>query len=322
MAEETLISWCDATFNPWIGCTRISPACTGCYAANLMETRMGVAKWGGPGAGVGTRVRTSPANWSKPLTWNKKAAARMASWDALPVGKRRGPRPVAPFVFCASLADVFDNEVPAEWRRDLFDLIRATPNLTWLLLTKRPGNILKMVSDMAAGETGQWWPGNAAIGCTVVNQEEADRDVPKLLGTKAALQPAFAFLSMEPLLGPVWIEPYLPDREAEYLHGSGRPAVDWVITGGETDQGAWRSRPSNPGWFRSIRDQCAAASVFYHHKQNGEWLESMHMQQERIHYDPKMEVRGSDVHGLFYKVGKALAGRRLDLVEHNGRPSA
>ena len=299
---ETTISWTAApdgtpgfTFNPWIGCTRISPACTGCYAAHLMETRMGVAVWGGPGAGVGTRVRTSKANWSKPLTWNKKAGAN-------------GTRP---FVFCASLADVFDNEVPAEWRTDLFDLIRATPNLTWLLLTKRPGNIEKMfreATDYRWG-AGALWPSNAAIGCTVVNQEEADRDIPKLLHAKTRLKPAFCFLSMEPLLGPVDLSWHMP-------------GVDWVITGGETDQGAFRSRPSNPGWFRRIRDVCAEWEVPYHHKQNGEWLEAMHMQQERIHYDPKMEVRGSDVDGLFYKVGKAHAGRRLDCVTHDGRPPA
>ncbi|SOD00191.1 Phage protein Gp37/Gp68, partial [Rhizobium sp. AN5] len=122
MADSTNISWADMTFNPWIGCTRIAPACDGCYAAHLMETRMHRAEWGGPGKGNGTRARTSAANWRKPLAWNATAA-------------KEGTRP---FVFCASLADVFDNAIPEEWRRDLFDLIRATPHLVWLLLTKRP----------------------------------------------------------------------------------------------------------------------------------------------------------------------------------------
>ena len=131
MADQTNISWADMTFNPVIGCARVSPACDGCYAAHMMETRFGRVTWGGPGKGVGTRVRTSPANWRKPLAWNRASAAS-------------GTRP---FVFCASLADVFDNQWQKEWRRDLFDLIGATPNLIWLLLTKRPQNIIKMCAE-------------------------------------------------------------------------------------------------------------------------------------------------------------------------------
>jgi protein gp37 len=110
------------------------------------------------------------------------------------------------FVF-PSMCDPFDNHPDlAEPRRRFFDLIRATPNLTWLLLTKRPGNIVKLFREAHPWPSGggwNWWPRNAAIGCTVVTQEEADRDIPKLLAAKAALNPAFAFLSMEPLLGPV-----------------------------------------------------------------------------------------------------------------------
>jgi protein gp37 len=181
MAENSAISWTDDTFNPWIGCTKVSPACDGCYAENLMATRYGRVQWGAPGQGEGTRQRTS---------FGEDYPAR--------------------FVFCASLADVFDNAVPVEWRRDLFDLIRKTPHLTWLLLTKRPGMIGKLFADTLSGindpavPLGQSrWPRNAAIGCTVVTQEEADRDIPKLLAAKAALNPAFAFVSMEPLLGPV-----------------------------------------------------------------------------------------------------------------------
>lgn len=109
MAENSKIEWTVHTFNPWIGCTRVSPACDHCYAAELMDTRYGRAKWG-PGE---ARVRTSPSNWKLPLRWNREAMAN-------------GTRPT---VFCASLADVFDVEVDPQWRRDLFELIEATPHL-------------------------------------------------------------------------------------------------------------------------------------------------------------------------------------------------
>lgn len=317
---ETTISWTSGpngeqgyTFNPWVGCARVSPACDGCYAAFMMETRMGRVTFGGPGKGVGTRDRTSKANWSKPLTWNKLAGARMASWDALPPEKRRGPRPVRPMVFCASLADVFDNAVDPQWRADLFDLIRATPNLVWLLLTKRPQNILKMVK--AAGGL----PPNVALGTTVEDMQRLRLNGAALMAALGVLKtldetPAlFGFLSCEPLLegldleelGPGWWE-----------------WITWVITGGETDQGTFRARPSNPGHFRAILHQCLRRGVLYHHKQNGEWLEHMHLQQEVGMFNPgDYENRYIPGWGHFYKVGKKVAGRRLDCVEHNGRPA-
>lgn len=247
MAEETNISWADATFNPWIGCAKVSPACDGCYAEALMGTtgRYGRAEWGGPGAGVGTRVRTSKANWSKPRTWDRKAAAN-------------GTRP---FVFCASLADVFDNAVPTEWRRDLFDLIRATPNLTWLLLTKRPGMIVKLFDgahEDHADACQLQWPRNAAIGFTAVTQAEMDRDSRRALGAYHALSPAFLFWSGEPLLEHVIV----PD---DLLALGGR---FWAITGGETDQGKHKARDTPNGAFQGVRDQCVAAGVPYQHKQN------------------------------------------------------
>jgi protein gp37 len=269
MGEHTKISWCDDTFNPWIGCTKISVgthgACEHCYAEHLMDHRMGRVNWGPHGE----RKRTSEANWKQPLKWSREAA------------KAGQPR----FVFCASLADVFDNQVPAEWRRDLFDLIRATPHLTWLLLTKRPGNIVKLFMEALATSVAlgldECWPRNAAIGCTVVTQAEADRDIPVLLAAKAALNPAFAFLSIEPMLGPIDLTLLRPKEGAfmDALRGFTRapgshlldigegPKLDWIITGGETDQGKHKARMMNPAWARSIRDQCSAAGVPFHLKQ-------------------------------------------------------
>jgi protein gp37 len=218
MGEVTKIEWADHTFNPWIGCTKVSPACDGCYAENLMANRYGRVRWG---AGE-DRQRTAPANWRKPIAWNKTAVANAS------------PEPT--YVFCASLADVFDNEVDPLWRVDLFDLIEATPALTWLLLTKRIGNVMKMTDPLRGCRP---LPRNAAVGATMANQEEYDRDRMKLWEVKQALAPAFTFGSFEPLLSLIILDKYAPD---------------WIIVGGETNQGAHKARHAAPDWMRSMRD--------------------------------------------------------------------
>lgn len=284
MGEVTAISWCDHTFNPWIGCTKVSPACDGCYAENLMANRYGRVEWGAPGKGNGTRSRTSPANWRQPLRWNRKAEAE-------------GTRP---FVFCSSLADVFDNQVPAEWRVDLFELIRATPKLVWLLLTKRPQNIVRF-SREAGG-----LPWNAALGATFANQEEYDRDRMKLWEAGRRLLPLFTFGSFEPLLGQVILDKHSPD---------------WIITGGETDQGGHKARPTHPDWFRSLRDQCVSAGVPFHHKQNGEWVaDDGSGGLDRMDKFLGKPEAFSETDEPVFKIGKRHTGRLLDGLEHNARP--
>lgn len=271
MAQNSDIEWTDHTFNPWEGCQKVSPGCDHCYAeARNARFGGGIAINWGPGA---TRRRTSAANWRKPLQWNANHAAFFAEHG----------RPQR--VFCASLADVFDNSVPDSWRSDLFDLIARTPNLDWLLLTKRIGNVMHLLRRLtptgdredglsrAEGSTEHWghcvahdWlagmpPRNVWIGATIVNQEEADRDVPKLLAVPARVR----FLSMEPLLGPVTLQPNWLDGEWEQ---GVFPAIDWVIAGGESGHGA---RPMHPEWVRSLRNQCAGTGVPFLFKQWGEW---------------------------------------------------
>lgn len=259
MAENTKIEWTDHTFSPWTGCTKVSPACDHCYAEGWAK-RSGHVKWGSGQP----RRRTSDANWRMPLKWNREA-------------ERTGVRPR---VFCASLADVFDNEVDPAWRADLFKLIADTQNLNWLLLTKRVGNVMKMANEVAdmprlGSHTGhliahQWRngspPKNVWLGATVVNQEEADRDIPKLLTVPAAKR----FLSIEPMLGPMLL-PFERLREWNRIallnqqeHAVSR--IDWVIVGGESGPGA---RPMSPDWARSIRDQCEEAGVALFVKQMG-----------------------------------------------------
>jgi protein gp37 len=275
---ETTIEWTSGprgeigyTFNGWIGCTKVSDGCLNCYAEQQDKFR----SWTPEGWGAGKpRRRTSKDNWDKPLRWNKAAAA---------AGERRK-------VFCSSLADVFDNEVPDGWRVDLFRLIRDTPNLNWLLLTKRIGNAARMIAETLTHIGGipepvPIWPArNVWLGATVVNQEEADRDIPKLLEIPAQAR----FLSMEPLLGPVNLHEFISndlERRCPRCGWRGRGArgsscgncglgpedgpLHWVIVGGESGRGA---RPLELNWIRDIVKQCKAAGVPVLVKQLGQYV--------------------------------------------------
>src|SRR5574337_172413 len=221
MAEQTAIEWAHHSWSPWLGCTKVSDACDNCYAETWAK-RTGQAKlW------QGERRRTSAAYWRKPLSWDR---------DAEREGIRRRVFP--------SLCDPFDNQVPAEWRRDFFDLVRMTPFIDWLLLTKRPQNIAKML-----GGTVLRLPKNVWIGTTTESQEEADRRIPNLLRVPASV----CFLSCEPLLSDIDLTVWI-DR------------LDWVICGGESGH---QARSMTPEWARHLRDQCVSAGVPFHFKQWG-----------------------------------------------------
>lgn len=285
MAEDSGISWTTHTWNPWMGCTKVSPACDGCYAEALMDKRYNKVQWGNH-----PRQRTGAHTWNDPRRWQRRA-------------EKEGSRP---FVFCASLADIFDNQVPVEWRADAFNVMRETPRLVYLLLTKRPQNIVKL-SDAVGG-----LPVNAALGTTVEDQKRAGINLPALKAAKIETNPLFTFGSFEPLLGPVVVPPaFMPD---------------WVITGGETDQGGHKARPSHHDWFRDLRDQAAAAGVPYHHKQNGEWIPLTQYGGGEWPSDSggccRLTYSGDKADGGFpmQKVGKKFAGRLLDGVEHNDFP--
>jgi protein gp37 len=295
MAENTRIEWAHHTFNPWVGCTRVSPGCDHCYAESWAK------RTGQSGLWTGERRRTSPANWAKVIKWDRAAEA---------AGERHR-------VFCASLADVFDNQAEKTWRDLLWNLIHQTKHLDWLLLTKRPQNIAKMLPpDWGAG-----WP-NVWLGTTVENQDEADRRIPHLLAVPAVVR----FLSCEPLLGPVDLyngepDPRLDGHKAtqtflgewwehgDNLRGPPRKGVDWVICGGESGPGA---RPMHQDWARSLRDQCLAAGVPFHFKQWGEFWPNHFFDDNRTIQPETMWMD---------RVGKKTAGRLLDDREWNEVPA-
>ena len=310
MSENTLIEWADHTFNPWIGCTKVSPGCDNCYA-EAWDRRFAVSghamRWG---AGV-NRSRTAAANWRKPLAWNARAAELQAQH-----GRRQR-------VFCSSLADVFDNEVPVQWRRDLFDLIDATPHLDWLLLTKRIGIAGRLYAN-AYLDSARPWPANVWLGATVVNQEEADRDIPKLLAVPARVR----FLSIEPMLGPIDVQAAI--NLMPWQIGGGDAGLHWVICGGESGP---KARPMHPEWARSLRDQCSAAGVPFLFKQWGEWAPAESVADDDERKLPELWLRldgtepapgsGVDFFGgdeVLYRLGKKAAGRLLDGRTHDGFP--
>jgi protein gp37 len=346
MSETTGISWTDATFNPWWGCTKVSPACDPCYAErDAKRFAPGRVLWG-----VGSeRRRFEDKHWNEPLRWARTLPAKL--------GRR-------PRVFCASMADWLDKDAAPYDQARLLDTIRLTPELDWLLLTKRIGNwrqLIERALDVRKGRddhgrhhavewTKAWLdgkpPANVWLGSTVVNQEEADRDIPKLLAVPARVR----FLSIEPMLGPIdlssikvggghGLHEFDPIITGNPLRRASRddPHVHWVIAGGESGPHA---RPMHPDWLRSLRDQCAAAGVPFHFKQWGEhspgelaanpaypddegsaWRVD---QIGRRWHDPmeSLKPRSEWAPIKFARPGKKAAGRLLDGVEHNGFPEA
>lgn len=215
------------TFNPWIGCLKIAKECQYCYAETFAH-RWGMNVWG-PAMTTPRKV-TSAANWRKPLQWNREAEAE---------GHRRS-------VFCASLADVFeDHPQLAEPRARLWTLMEQTPWLNWLLLTKRPENMIEMTP--ASWKAG--WPDHIWAGTSAGTQATANANIPSLLAVPAAVR----FVSCEPQLEAVDIMPWLSN-------------LQWIICGGES--GA-QARPFDLVWARSLRDQCQRAGVPFFFKQVG-----------------------------------------------------
>ena len=285
MGADSKIEWCHHTFNPWWGCVKISPGCAHCYAETFAK-RTGNDVWGEDAS----RRFFGDKHWQEPVKWN--AAAEQA-------GERHR-------VFCASMADVFEDRADLDApRQRLMDLIDATPSLDWLLLTKRPQNIAPLMARITNGTFGTAWNfrdhmPNVWLGTTVEDQPRADERIPQLLAIPAKVH----FLSCEPLLERVLLpifeatgqfrtNPETGKRQLG-LRASVNHGIDWLICGGESGPGA---RPMPPAWARSLRDQCAAASVPFFFKQWGD----------------------HDATGR--RVGKAAAGKLLDAAEHLAFPA-
>lgn len=290
------INWTDASWSPWWGCQRVSPGCVHCYAESLSK-RYGHDIWG-PEA---PRRLLSEDHWRKPLVWDRKAreAGRIMR--------------VSPSM-CDPLEDRRDLDVA---RSQFFQLVDHTPNLMWLILTKRPENW-----RMFPRSWQRQWPSNAMFGFTAESGEYLQKRWIHWDDFATTTLGLATFISAEPLLAPLNF-----NNDFAFVHQ--------IICGGESGAGA---RPMHPDWARSLRDQCAAAGVPFLCKQWGEWLP---ISTPRL----KAKVEGanrtvimdsseaiprpaswSDVMastGNLWareKVGKKAAGRLLDGVEHNGLP--
>lgn len=232
--EGTGISWADLTFNPWIGCTKMGPACDGCYAETWDNRFNGGESHWGPGA---PRRRTSNTNWMKPVRWNRIA----------------GEAGVRLRVFCASLADWADAEVSEAWRADLAFLILATPHLDWMLLTKRFTRVGPCLFSMFGGP--EKTPKNIAIGATMVTQHEANTMLHRMAETSLHFDLPL-FLSMEPLL------------ERVRLPCPGASAVREILVGGESGP---TKRHMDLDWCRALLEQSREIGAAFHMKQLSEF---------------------------------------------------
>lgn len=231
---KTKIEWCDYSFNPWWGCIKVSPGCEHCYMYAWVK-RMG---YGSTKPAITGPAKTTerrlfrPAHWAQPLAWDKAAQA---------AGVRER-------VFCASMGDVFEEHAQlVQERHQLWCLIDSTPNLDWLVLTKRPQNVM----DMVPSHWRDRFPSNVWLGVSVEDQQRAEERIPILLNIPAQLR----FLSCEPLLERITLDPWVR---------SGR--LHWVIVGGES---GGQARPFSTWWARRMATQCLFAGVPYFVKELG-----------------------------------------------------
>jgi len=263
--KNSNIEWTTHTFNPWIGCTKVSRGCLNCYAEARDLRFDGGMHWG-RGA---PRCRTSPANWREPAKWEKEYLDADREFKKMPVpaGCFAPPGiipPHRPRVFCASLGDWLDRDVDPKWRHDLLNVIRKTPNLDWLLLSKRPENFERMINhahEYAEDYDLRSWawdwlhatpPDNVWIGASAEDQEAFETRT-KILATIPA---KVRFLSCEPLLGPI---------DLRQVGGTGK-IVEWIICGGESGTSARRMEIS---WARDLRRQCLEDGIAFFMKQLG-----------------------------------------------------
>jgi protein gp37 len=367
MADGTKIEWTDATWNPITGCSVHGPGCANCYAMKLAGTRL---QHHPSREGLTVPTKAGPV-WNGQVRFNE-------DWLTEPLRWKRPRR-----IFVVAHGDLFHEAVPDAWIDQIFAVMALCPQHQFQVLTKRADRMreymlesdsalfgrLGLIQDAAyrlmAPIDGRWNEergvtartavrsalgerggfSNIWLGVTIVNQVEADRDVPKLLATPAAKR----FLSMEPLLGSVnlWQAGAIVHHFGGNVLGSDdivddwdESKLDWVIVGGESGPGA---RPMHPDWARSLRDQCAAAGVPFLFKQWGEWgvddgppsfgpdrifngetscavLVDGNWRHFENGYRPPVELCTG--HGEWvYRLGKKRAGRLLDGVQHDGFPA-
>lgn len=338
MSDGSSIEWCDTTWNPILGCKRVSPGCDQCYAITQARIRAGNPSPKVAAAFAGLTERTEAGiDWTGQINLLPERLHQPFGW--------RKPRKV----FVNSLSDLFHEDVPDAYIASIFVVMAATPQHTYQILTKRHGRMRSLLNSDAFRvmcftaaalrnldlESVAWPLPNVWLGVSVEDQKWADIRIPALIETPAAIR----WVSAEPLLGPVDLFGQ-PDEGCEAAgpaishhgyatpvgYGTGtewdcdhQPGIDWLVVGGESGAGA---RPMHPSWVRSIRDQCVTADVPFLFKQRGAWT------WERRSGEPEPRVYVSEADGRtadeqtaiaalgswagVRRVGKKAAGRELD----------
>lgn len=314
MAETSKIEWTDATVNFWWGCTKVGPGCDHCYAETWSK-RTGPNIWG---VGVPRRKIKGAVKLIHKLdneyaAWAADAicAVHNAKAFGLPVpnlGIRRR-------VFIQSMSDLFDLEVPTEWFSEAWDCIERCNRIEVQVVTKRVSAVEKRLTAIGRAE----WPRHVGLMITVVNQDESDRDIPRLVALKEKFNIPWVGLSIEPMLGAIDISPWIK-------------SIDWVICGGES---GGHARAMHPDWPRSLFAQCAQAGTPFLFKQWGAFVPTPSNLTEFLHPKPAHVgervvasngvLSGFPEHGVaefdvMRRVSKKIAGRLLDGIEHNGFP--
>lgn len=336
MADQTKIEWTDATANFWEGCQKVGPGCDNCYAEATNKRFAGGRNWG-PGA-----PRKDVEAGFKTLRRMQRGA-----------DKFRAEHGHWPRIFCSSNSDIFDNAADPQRRAKAFKAMEQATKCRIQMLTKRVGNVFQMIPPGWASRNLSGWPSHIGLMITVVNQTEADRDIPKLLDLKAKLGIPWVGLSMEPLLGPVdltkvgmsrWpASTYTANTLAGYWDDGQdvgtMPKLDWVIVGGESGRAA---RPMHPDWPAALRNQCSEADVPFFFKQWGEWAPDGGPCEDDTdpilngtapcavwrnggwqHHANGYNVPTEDLDKQWvYRVGKRRAGRALGPRTHNEMPRA
>lgn len=313
MGDHSKIEWTDASWNPIVGCSRVSSGCDNCYAMNQAH-RLAAMHPSGPYPGT-TRKSKNGIDWTGVVKCLPERLDQPLRW--------KRPRRI----FVNSMSDLFHPTVPFEFIDQVFAVMSLAPQHTFQVLTKRPERMAAYLtregrqrSIAAAQHTvgvhlplfdyPNWPLPNAWLGTSVEDQVTADERIPHLLRCPAAVR----WLSCEPLLEPIDLTPYFDNGEPdligyeEYLH--------WIVVGGESGP---KARPMHPAWARSLQVQCETAGVPFFFKQWGRWIvpqqgELTLNEVRRSQYFPELDKR-------FVSVGKHAAGRWLDGRTWNEYPS-
>jgi protein gp37 len=309
--QTTAIQWVknsDGTagyaINLWIGCSKVSPACDNCYAEISHVAKCLVIKWGDNEP----HYKCNP--YKKITAIHSKLSRQFHAWELAKeqfnvsddeLIAKGFIKPARIRIFINPDSDIFDNKAQQEWRDEFWAFVETTHHIDYILVTKRIGNAKRMIPQ---SWLDNGYPDNVWQLITVCNQEEADRDIPKILELNAVVRG----LSIEPMLGEIDLEKSYPAGKCgDICYPSHIQMIDWIISGGESGKNA---RPMNPQWACKIRDQCVYAGVSFFHKQNGEWVnvEDADLSLTEIN---KHQRHIFDENNIVYKVGTKRAGNLL-----------